>query len=78
MFDADWSEGIDGGIFTAVSDDGLEWTKSPKALLDLDCPLDCGMVSEPCVIDLPDGRCRMFYEARDGEGRARIVSATAG
>ena len=77
MFYAAWAVGIDGGVFTAVSDDGIEWTKSPRPLLDLDAPLDCGMVSEPCVIELPDGRCRMFYEARDIEGRARIVSATA-
>ena len=78
MFYAAWAVGIDGGVFTAVSDDGIEWTKSPDPLLDLDSRLDCGMVSEPCVIELPDGRCRMLYEARDGEGRARIVSATAG
>jgi hypothetical protein len=29
------------------------------------------------VIDLPDGRFRMFYEACDMEGRWRIASATA-
>lgn len=78
MYYAAWAAGIDGGVFTAVSDDGIEWTKWPKPLLDLDGRLDCGMVSEPCVIGLPDGRCRMFYEARDGDGRARILSATAG
>ena len=77
MFYAGWAEGIDGGIFTAVSDDGIEWTKSPEPLLDLDSPLDRGMVSEPCVIELPDGRCRMFYEARDTMGRAQILSATS-
>ena len=76
MYYAAWAVGIDGGVFTAVSDDGIEWTKSPDPLLDLDGRLDCGMVSEPCVIELPDGRCRMFYEARDAEGRARILSAT--
>ncbi len=78
MFYAAWAEGIDGGIFTAVSDDGIEWTKTLAPLLDLDAPLDCGMVSEPCVMELPDGRFRMFYEARDGERRARILSATSG
>ena len=77
MFYAAWAEGIDGGVFTAVSDDGIEWTKSPRPLLDLDSPLDCRMVSEPCVIELPDGRCRLFYEARDAERRARILSATS-
>ncbi len=78
MFYAAWAEAIDGGIFTAVSDDGIAWTKSPKPLLDLDVELDCRMVSEPCVIELPDGRCRMFYEARDSAGRAQILSATSG
>ncbi|MCY3959497.1 MAG: hypothetical protein OXG65_14570 [Chloroflexi bacterium] len=78
MFYAAWAEGIDGGVFTAVSGDGIAWTKSPKPLLDLDVELDCRMVSEPCVIELPDRRCRMFYEARDSEGRARILSATSG
>ena len=78
MFYAAWAEDIDGGIFTAVSNDGIEWTKSPEPLLDLDVELDCRMVSEPCVIELPDGRCRMFYEARDSARRARILSATSG
>ena len=76
MYYAAWSEGIDGGIFTAVSDDGLDWTKSPDPLLDLDIPLDEAMVSEPCVIELPDGRSRMFYEAKDAERNARILTAT--
>lgn len=78
MFYAAWAEGIDGGIFTAVSDDGIAWTKSPVPLLDLDSRLDCRMVSEPCVIELPDGRFRMFYEARDAAGRAQILSASSG
>lgn len=77
MFYAGWAEGIDGGIFTAISDDGIAWTKSPVPLLDLDSRLDCRMVSEPCVIELPDGRFRMFYEARDAEGRAQILSASS-
>ena len=76
MYYAAWAEGIDGGVFTAVSDDGVGWTKSPEPLVDLDRPLDCGMVSEPCVIELADGRSRLFYEAKDAEGRSRILSAT--
>ena len=34
------------------------------------------MVSEPCVIELPDGRSRMFYEAKDAHRNARILTAT--
>ncbi len=77
MYYAAWGEGIDGGVFTAVSKDGLDWTKTQKPLLDLDSRLDVGMVSEPCVIELPDGRSRIFYEAKDADGRARILSATS-
>ena len=77
MYYAAWAEGIAGGLFTAVSNDGIEWTKSPDPLIDLDGPLDCGMVSEPCVIELPDGRSRLFYEAKDAGGRSRILSATS-
>ena len=77
MYYAAWAEGIDGGVFTAVSDDGVGWTKSPESLIDLDGTLDCDMVSEPCVIELADGRSRLFYEAKDAEGRARILSATS-
>ena len=77
MYYAAWSEGIDGGIFTATSTDGLTWRKEPQPCLDLGGPLDSGMVSEPCVTELPDGRFRLFYEARDGEGNCRILSATS-
>ena len=77
MYYAAWTEGIAGGVFTATSADGLEWHKEEKACVDLGGPLDSHMVSEPCVIELEDGRCRMFYEARDSEGKCRILSATS-
>ena len=38
---------------------------------------DTTKASEPCVIDLDDGRFRMFYEACDKKGRWRIASATS-
>lgn len=76
MYYAGWSSDIEGGIFTAVSKDGVDWTKSPEVLIDLDTPLDSGMISEPCVIELPDGRSRMFYEAKDEYRDNRILSAT--
>ena len=77
MYYAAWAKGIDGGVFTAVSDDGLEWVKSPEPVLDLDGRWDERMVSEPCVIELPDGRSRIFYEAKDADLRCRILSATS-
>mgnify|MGYP002830454898 CR=1 FL=1 len=73
-----WSDEIRGGIFSASSPDGLNWAKDAGPLLDLDRPLDCRMVSEPCVIDLDDGRCRLYYEAEDRNGKRRILSAASG
>ena len=68
-------------MLTAVhfhqNDPGVHWTKDPQIAIDLDTPLDCDMVSEPCVIELPDGRARLFYEARDKKGNCRILSATS-
>ena len=48
-----------GYILSAVPRDGLNWTKDAGPLLGLDRPLDCRMVSEPCVISLDDGRYRL-------------------
>ena len=66
-----------GRIFSASSQDGLEWTKEQGICIDNGGRWDAAKASEPCVIDLPDGRFRMFYEACDMEGRWRIASATA-
>ena len=66
-----------GRIFSASSDDGLHWRKDPGICLDNGGQWDAAKASEPCVIDLADGRFRMFYEACDLEGRWRIASATS-
>jgi hypothetical protein len=66
-----------GRIFSAFSTDGLQWLKDPDICLDNGGRWDTVKASEPCVIDLADGRHRMFYEACDHEGRWRIASATA-
>lgn len=73
-----WSDKIRGGIFSASSPDGLNFIKDAGPILDLDRPLDCRMVSEPCVINLDDGRCRLYYEAENQNGTRRILSATSG
>ena len=72
MYYAAWAEGIDGGIFTAVSNDGLDWTKSHEPLLDLDSRWDVGMVSEPCVI------FRFQTAAHASSMRPRMARVTAG
>ena len=66
-----------GRIFSATSRDGLNWRKDPGICLDNGGRWDTAKASEPCVIDLPDGRFRLFYEACDLEGRWRIASATS-
>ena len=77
MYYPPWCDEFKGGIFTATSTDGLAWTKEPDVLVELGGRWDDNMVSEPCVIELPDGRFRMFYEAKDAEGNTRILSATS-
>ena len=77
MYYSGWSDKIRGGIFSASSLDGLNFIKDVGPILDLDRPLDCRMVSEPCVISLNDDRCRMYYEAEDQDGTRRILSATS-
>ena len=77
MYYSGWSDKIRGGIFSASSLDGLNFIKDAGPILDLDRPLDCRMVSEPCVISLNDDRCRMYYEAEDQDGTRRILSATS-
>jgi predicted GH43/DUF377 family glycosyl hydrolase len=77
IYYAAWTDEIAGGVFTATSEDGLTWRKDADVCVDLGSPLDCKMVSKPCVIELADGRSRLFYEASDSEGRCRILSATS-
>ena len=67
-----------GRIFSAFSDDGVDWRKDPDICIDNGGRWDAVKASEPCVIDLPDGRYRMFYEACDETGCWRIASATSG
>ncbi len=78
MYYAAWThKPMHGRIFTAVSRDGLHWDKDSEPCLDIGGPWDRTHASEPCVIDLDDGRFRLFYEACDANGRWRILSATS-
>ena len=85
MYYAGWVSGPEvpagskyhGRIFSAFSRDGLNWRKDPGICIDNGGRWDTAKASEPCVIDLPDGRFRMFYEACDLQGRWRIASATS-
>jgi len=63
------------GIASACSTDGPNRGKEAGPLLDSDMPSSYGIVSEPCVIDLDDGRYRLSYAAKDKDGCC-IPSAT--
>ena len=77
MYYAGWSrDPVEGRIFSATSKDGLDWVKDEGICLDNGGPHQSQKVSEPCIVRLPDGRFRMFYEANDGEQEWRILSAT--
>lgn len=77
MYYAGWSrDPMKGRIFSAVSNDGLNWAKDEGICLDNGGPHQGVKVSEPCVTRLPDGRFRMFYEANDGAQEWRILNAT--
>jgi len=78
MYYAAWSEQPwHGRIFGARSSDGLDWQKDKDPCLEFGGRWDAVKVSEPCVISLPDGRYRMFYEGCDQQGNWRILSATS-
>ena len=78
LYYAGWSrDPVEGRIFSARSVDGLNWVKDEGICLDKGGPHQSQKVSEPCVVRLPDGHFRMFYEANDGGQEWRILSATA-
>jgi len=78
MYYAGWQvDPVLGRIFSASSPDGLSWRRDRDVVLDVGGRFDREKCSEPCVIRLPDGRYRMFYEASDEHAVWRILSATA-
>ncbi|MFQ6085786.1 MAG: CFI-box-CTERM domain-containing protein [Candidatus Bathyarchaeia archaeon] len=45
---------FEGQVYSAISSDGLIWVNEPGVRID--------QVAFPCVIQLPDGRWRMYYQ----------------
>jgi len=58
-------------IFSAVSADGLDWTKEGLRYQNLGPP-DNGWTSVPDAITLPDGRVRIYYTSATGGIRSII------
>ena len=78
MYYAGWSiEPRRGRIFSAISMDGLAWLRDPEPIIEFGGLFDATKCSEPCIMRLPDGRYRMFYEACDALGIWRILSCTS-
>ncbi len=78
MYYAGWTEvPLRGRIFGATSHDGLVWVRDPLPIVEFGGRYDATKCSEPCVMRLPDGRFRMFYEACDEVGEWRILSCTS-
>ena len=77
MYYSGWGEHIRGGIFSAYSNNGLDWVKEPGAVIDLDRTLDSFMISEPCIMNVSESVSRMYYEAEDKDGKHRILSAVS-
>lgn len=78
MYYAAWTKDLKHGrILSALSDDGLAFQKDHKICIDHGDQYDFAKASEPCVIQLNDGRFRLYYEACDAKGQWRIIAATA-
>lgn len=78
MYYAGWTEEpLRGRIFSATSRDGLDWVRDAEPNVEFGGRHDATKCSEPCVMRLPDGRYRMFYEACDAVGEWRILSCSA-
>jgi hypothetical protein len=78
MYYAGWTvEPLRGRIFSALSADGLDWTRDLEPDVVFGSRYDREKCSEPSVIRLPGGRYRLFYEACDEHQVWRILSCSA-
>jgi len=68
------SDGSTFRILSAISTDGLAWSKEAGIRVDRGGAYDAAFVDSAETVLLPDGRVRMYYHGNDGS-RSRILSA---
>src|SRR3990172_2706897 len=68
------SDGSTFRILSAISIDGLSWSKEAGIRVDRGGAYDAAFVDSAETVLLPDGRVRMYYHGNDGS-RSRILSA---
>ena len=67
-----------GVTISAVSEDGLNWTREPGVRLALDHELSDKMATAPAALALPDGRWRLYHGGVDLTlGDARVLTAVS-
>lgn len=66
-----------GYILSASSRDAVTWVKDPGVRVDVFPPYAALWTLCPDVIPLPDGRCRMYFEARSPDQPTVILSAVS-
>jgi predicted GH43/DUF377 family glycosyl hydrolase len=64
-----------GRISSALSTDGLTWTKEAGIRVDYGGTYDPVMATSPNIIELPNGTYRMYYSGRNEYANHRILSA---
>jgi hypothetical protein len=67
-----------GYILSASSKDAVTWQKDPGVRVDLFAPNASARTLCPDVIPLPEGRLRMYFEARSPDRPTVILSALSG
>jgi hypothetical protein len=68
------NDGAKPKIFSAISDDGLVWTKENNVIIDNGGPFDSHHASSPDIVVFPNGTVRMYYMGFDGN-HYNILSA---
>ncbi|MCZ7358032.1 MAG: DUF2341 domain-containing protein [Candidatus Methanoperedens sp.] len=70
-----WVRGV---ILSAISSDGLNWTKEQGTRIDYGGTYDTVLAEGPNIVELSDGTYRMYYQGLNSQyGNYRILSAVS-